>query len=189
MENKKWIKSIYEPKMEDICSGKTVCWDMDNTLINERGNVFGPGMDNVLYELKRNGYKNVIWTNSRKERSLAIIKAFKKNYFDIIITRESYDLDEIKTKFPSNFKRIFEEYKNDSRFQFQLKHPEFKNLDFVGGKILIEDDPEQKKLAEAAKCKFKVIIVPPFKDKNISDKIKMAEHRKIADNLKKHFGV
>ena len=70
-----------------------------------------------------------------------------------------------------------------------MKHPEFKNLDFVGGKILVEDDPEQKKLAEAGKCKFKVIIVPPFKDSNMNDKNKMAEHLKTADNLKKHFGV
>ena len=68
--------------------------DMDNTIIDELGSTLRPGIIDFLEKISTR-HELVLWTNSRRIRTMEILDHFNiRKYFIKIISRENYDPDE-----------------------------------------------------------------------------------------------
>lgn len=76
-------------------SGVTIVFDMDNTLVDSFGSMVRPGIVELLLKLRNNGHVLVLWTNSRRERALEILRSHDlRRHFKACIFREDYDPEE-----------------------------------------------------------------------------------------------
>ena len=111
-----------------------IVFDLDNTLIEERGIKVRPGAVKLLKRLKSENHTLIIWTNSVRERAIDILKHLRlEEYFSKIITREDYDLE---------------------------AKDGWKDIRQVKGDVIIDDNPEQERYAKI--YGYKAIIVKPF---------------------------
>jgi phosphoglycolate phosphatase-like HAD superfamily hydrolase len=93
-----------------------VVFDMDNTLVDAFGSMVRPGIVGLLGRLQTDGHTLVLWTNSRRDRAIEILREHDlRRYFKACIRREDYDPDEQDV--PKDIRRI-------------------------KGDILVDDDPE-----------------------------------------------
>ena len=68
--------------------------DMDNTIIDELGSTLRPGIIEFLENISAR-YELILWTNSRRIRTIEILDYFDiRKYFIKIISRENYDPEE-----------------------------------------------------------------------------------------------
>ena len=73
---------------------KRVVFDLDHTLIDEKGETVRPGIFELLTSLKNNRVKLILWTASFKERSEPILRSLGLNiYLDKFIYRKDYNTD------------------------------------------------------------------------------------------------
>ena len=73
---------------------KRVVFDLDHTLIDEKGKSVRPGISELLTSLKNNNIHLTLWTASFKERSEPILRDLGLSiYFDKFIYREDYNTD------------------------------------------------------------------------------------------------
>jgi phosphoglycolate phosphatase-like HAD superfamily hydrolase len=83
----------------------TVAFDMDNTLVDSFGSSVRPGIVDLLTRLRREGHVLVLWTNSRRDRALEILRRHNlRRHFKTCICREEYDPDEKDV--PKDIRRI-----------------------------------------------------------------------------------
>ena len=69
-----------------------VCFDLDNTLVDDTGHHFRPGMRQLLDSLKAHGVTVSLWTASTTDRAWDILKHHGLDeYFAHCICREDYD--------------------------------------------------------------------------------------------------
>ena len=95
----------------------TIVFDMDNTLTDEFGSAVRPGIESLLQRCKKDGYKLVLWTNSKRERAKDILSRHDLDkYFSSFVFRENYDPQE--KDLPKDIRKI-------------------------KGDILIDDDPAE----------------------------------------------
>jgi len=84
---------IIPPPMKPVI--RHVCFDLDNTLVDDTGRHFRPGMRQLLDSLKANGITVSLWTASCTERGWEILKHHGlEDYFAHCICREDYDPEE-----------------------------------------------------------------------------------------------
>lgn len=94
-----------------------IVFDMDNTLTDEMGSSLRPGIISLLQKLVKEKFELKLWTNSKKDRAISILKEHKlEQYFSQFIFRENYDLEDKGIR---------------------------KDIRKVGGEILIDDDPKE----------------------------------------------
>ena len=75
-------------------NNKKVVFDLDHTLIDEKGESVRPGIFKLLTSLKNNGVELILWTASFKERSEPILQKLGLSiYFDKFVYREDYNTD------------------------------------------------------------------------------------------------
>ena len=75
-------------------NNKKVVFDLDHTLIDEKGESVRPGIFKLLTSLKNNGVELILWTASFKERSEPILQKLGLSiYFDKFVFREDYNTD------------------------------------------------------------------------------------------------
>jgi len=75
-------------------NNKKVVFDLDHTLIDEKGESVRPGIFELLTSLKNNGVELILWTASFKERSEPILQKLGLSiYFDKFVYREDYNTD------------------------------------------------------------------------------------------------
>jgi FMN phosphatase YigB (HAD superfamily) len=73
----------------------TIVFDMDNTLVDSFGATVRPGIVELLLRLRTDGHILVLWTNSRRERALEILRSHDlRRHFKACIFREDYDPEE-----------------------------------------------------------------------------------------------
>jgi len=73
---------------------KKVVFDVDHTLIDEKGESVRPGIVDLLKSLKDNGVELAVWTASFKERSEPILRNLGLiEYFSDFVYREDYNTD------------------------------------------------------------------------------------------------
>jgi hypothetical protein len=139
----------------------TVAWDLDCTLASYSGDEVRPGAVQALQLLRNHKIKLVIWTNSRAERAMDIIDGhgFDK-YFDYLIARESYMLEEVENLRPETFKRVNE--KSPREIEFQKRYLSGKNLMLLGYDVLIDDNPIVRREAEFWNNKYRVFVCQGF---------------------------
>jgi len=113
-----------------------IAMDMDNTIIDELGSTLRPGIVSFLEKVSiRN--ELILWTNSRRMRSMEILDYFDlRKHFVKIISRENYDPEEIGLR------------KNIAEYDYD---------------IIIDDDPEE---VEYNKKNGKIGILVEFYRKN-----------------------
>jgi hypothetical protein len=71
-----------------------IYFDLDNTLIDEKGETVRPGIFELLDSFKDNGIKLSIWTASVRERAEPILGELKlRPYFSDVVYRDDYDPD------------------------------------------------------------------------------------------------
>lgn len=69
-----------------------VCFDLDNTLVDDSGHHLRPGMRELLEELKGRGITLSLWTASTGERAREILLNLHiEHYFSTCIFREHFD--------------------------------------------------------------------------------------------------
>lgn len=116
--------------------------DMDNTIADEFGSTPRPGMAEFLKHLKADGHELVLWTNSKRERAVGILRdlgfisAFTQSVF-----REDYD--------PSNSGAM-------------------KDIRKVNGDALIDDDPSEISFVNSI-GRLGILITPFRKGKPTDD--------------------
>lgn len=72
-----------------------IVFDMDNTLADEMGTSLRPGIVEFLQKLKADKHELKLWTNSKRERAISILREHKLNsYFITSVFREDYDPDD-----------------------------------------------------------------------------------------------
>jgi len=115
--------------------------DMDNTLIDEFGSTLRPGIIDFLEKISKNN-ELILWTNSKRIRTLEIIEYFNlRKYFNKIITRENYDPNE------NNLRKNIKEYDYDIIIDDDKEEIEYnENNGKIG--ILIEPFRKNKKMEE-----------------------------------------
>ncbi|MEM7182210.1 MAG: NIF family HAD-type phosphatase [Spirochaetota bacterium] len=112
-----------------------IVFDMDNTLTDDFGIKTRPGMKDFLQDLRKEKHQLVLWTNSTKDRALAILKEQQLYHlFDKHIFREDYD--------PQNIGIA-------------------KDIRKVKGDMIIDDSPEE--IAFARKIKKKFYQIEPYR--------------------------
>lgn len=139
----------------------TVVWDMDCTLFDDFGGRIRPGVTQALELIQAKNIKMAIWTNSKRNRALDIIK--NKNvagFFDVLITRESYMLDEIQSSKPELYKKIADAFPRE--VEFQARYESGKNLTLLGYDFLIDDNKQVIREAEFWKNAYHVAICARF---------------------------
>lgn len=125
----------------------TVAFDMDNTLADDHGGKTRPGMAEALKLLHERGIKLVVWTNSKGQRALDIMKARRlEPFFHALITRESYMLSEIESRKPELHQKIAAAFPRE--VEFQQKFESGKNVGLLGYDVLVDDNPQVR--AESA---------------------------------------
>jgi hypothetical protein len=125
----------------------TVAWDMDNTLVDEFGGKTRPGVVEALQRLREKNVKLVVWTNSRGQRALDIMRARRlEQFFHALISRESYMLDEFEKNKPDFHKKIAAAFPREA--EFQKKFESGKNVSLLGYGVLVDDNPQVR--SEAA---------------------------------------
>jgi FMN phosphatase YigB (HAD superfamily) len=130
----------------------TVVFDMDNTLIDELGSTVRPGMTGLLEALRKEGHVLVLWTNSRKQRALGILRDLDlRRHFSQCIFREDYDPEE--RDLPKDIRR-------------------------VRGDILIDDDPAL--ISYVGSIGKKGILISPYRKGARADPGELASiHREV----------
>ena len=115
--------------------------DMDNTIIDEFGSTLRPGIIDFLEKISKNN-ELILWTNSKRIRTLEIIEYFNlRKYFNKIITRENYDPNE------NNLRKNIKEYDYDIIIDDDKEEIEYnENNGKIG--ILIEPFRKNKKMEE-----------------------------------------
>ena len=74
-----------------IPRGKTIVFDLDNTIADEFGAKLRPGIKGLLSVLKKD-YRLLLWTNSARLRARSILDEHHLSvYFEKMIFREDYD--------------------------------------------------------------------------------------------------
>jgi len=69
-----------------------IYFDLDNTLIDEKGETVRPGAYELLNSFKNNNIKLSIWTASVRQRAEPILEKLNlAHYFDDVVCREDYD--------------------------------------------------------------------------------------------------
>jgi len=69
-----------------------IVFDMDNTLVDEFGAATRPGMVVLLETLRADGHTLVLWTNSRRDRAVEILRLHDlRRHFKAVVCREDYD--------------------------------------------------------------------------------------------------
>lgn len=53
---------------------RVVVFDMDNTLVDSFGSEARPGIVGLLQKLRQEGRTLVLWTNSRRDRAMEILR-------------------------------------------------------------------------------------------------------------------
>lgn len=82
-----------------------VVFDMDNTLVDSFGSEARPGIAMLLRQLRKDGHTLVLWTNSRRDRAMEILRHHDlRRHFTTCICREDYDPDERDV--PKDIRRI-----------------------------------------------------------------------------------
>jgi FMN phosphatase YigB (HAD superfamily) len=113
----------------------TIAFDLDNTLVDSFGAAVRPGIARLLSRLRAEGHTLILWTNSRRERALDILRLHDlRRHFRTCICREDYDPDE--KDLPKDIRR-------------------------VSGDILVDDDPQA--IAYLRSLGRKGILVRPFR--------------------------
>jgi FMN phosphatase YigB (HAD superfamily) len=94
-----------------------IVFDMDNTLVDEMGSTVRPGIVAVLDGLSAEGHTLVLWTNSRRERALDILRVHDlRRRFKAVVCREDYD-------------------PRDSGVRKDIRR--------IKGELLVDDDPDE----------------------------------------------
>ena len=108
-----------------------IVFDMDNTLTDEFGSSVRPGIVNLLKQLKKDGHKLILWTNSRRDRAKDILFLHNlKQFFSSFVYRENYDPHE--KGLPKDIRK-------------------------VKGDFLVDDDPSEIQYVKSIKRKgFKI---------------------------------
>lgn len=118
-----------------------IVFDMDNTLTDEFGEKTRPGIVDLLLQLKGEGHKLTLWTNSGRTRALEIIAYHNlKQYFSRCIFREDYD-------------------KNNEGLK--------KDIRKINADILIDDDPDE--IRYTRKIGKTGIPIKPFRGNSAPD--------------------
>jgi FMN phosphatase YigB (HAD superfamily) len=69
-----------------------VCFDLDNTLVDDSGNFMRPAMRELLDSLAAHGITLSLWTASTRERALDVLQWHRlENRFSQCVFREDYD--------------------------------------------------------------------------------------------------
>lgn len=115
--------------------------DMDNTLADEFGSSPRPGMADFLTHLKEDGHELILWTNSKRERAVGILRNLGFiGHFAYSVYREDYD--------PSNSGAM-------------------KDIRKVNGDALIDDDPAE--IAFVNSIGRRGILISPFRKGKTTD--------------------
>ncbi len=71
-----------------------VCFDLDNTLVDDSGNFMRPGMRGLLDSLRAHGITLSLWTASTRERGVEVLQWHElESHFSHFVFREDYDPD------------------------------------------------------------------------------------------------
>jgi hydroxymethylpyrimidine pyrophosphatase-like HAD family hydrolase len=69
-----------------------VCFDLDNTLVDDTGHHLRPAMRELLGSLRAHGIRLSLWTASTKERTQEILREHRiEAWFGDFVFREDYD--------------------------------------------------------------------------------------------------
>jgi len=140
----------------------TIVFDMDNTLIDEFGSAVRPGMTDLLEALRGEGHVLVLWTNSRRQRAMDILRDLDlRRHFSKCICREDYDPEE--RDIPKDIRKI-------------------------GGDILIDDDPAL--VAHVESTGRRGILITPYRKGRTMDRGELTSiHGQINRRKKPFFGL
>jgi FMN phosphatase YigB (HAD superfamily) len=123
-----------------------IVFDLDNTLVDSFGASVRPGIVTVLERLRKDGHTLLLWTNSRRERALDILRTHDlARHFASCIFREDYDPDERDV--PKDLRR-------------------------VRGDFLVEDDPRAVTFARSTGKR--AYLVKPYKRGAPADREELA---------------
>jgi len=124
-----------------------VVFDMDNTLVDAFGSMVRPGIVGLLGRLQKDGHTLVLWTNSRRDRAIEILRLHDlRRHFKACICREDYDPDEQDV--PKDIRRI-------------------------KGDILVDDDPEA--IAYVRSTGRKGFLIRPYRKGGAADRKELAD--------------
>ena len=124
---------------------------MDNTIIDELGQTLRPGILNFMEKISEK-HELVLWTNSKRLRTLEILEHFGlRKYFIKIITRENYDPEE------KGIKKDISEYNYDVIVDDDIEEIEYNKKKGKTG-ILVEAYRKGKKMDETELEKILKII-------------------------------
>jgi FMN phosphatase YigB (HAD superfamily) len=124
-----------------------VVFDMDNTLVDAFGSMVRPGIFGLLERLQKDGHTLVLWTNSRRDRAIEILRLHDlRRFFKACICREDYDPDE--RDIPKDIRRI-------------------------KGDILVDDDPEA--IAYVRSTGRKGFLIRPYRKGAAANPRELAE--------------
>ena len=71
-----------------------VCFDLDNTLVDDSGLCLRPAMRELLDSLMAQGITLSLWTASTRERAMEVLRWHRlENHFGECVFREDYDPD------------------------------------------------------------------------------------------------
>jgi phosphoglycolate phosphatase-like HAD superfamily hydrolase len=119
-----------------------IVFDLDNTLVDSFGAEVRPGIVDVLERLSGEGHTLLLWTNSRRDRAVEILRLHDlRRHFAACIFREDYDPEERDV--PKDIRR-------------------------VRGDFLVEDDP--KAIAYARSTGKRGFLVRPFRKGAAADR-------------------
>jgi phosphoglycolate phosphatase-like HAD superfamily hydrolase len=125
----------------------TIVFDLDNTLVDEFGAAPRPWIAELLGRLQQEGHALVLWTNSRRERALEILRRLElRGYFRRCICREDYDPEEKDVP---------------------------KDIRKVHGDLLIDDDPQA--VAYVRSTGRRAILIRAFRKGRAADRRELAE--------------
>ena len=137
-----------------------VVFDMDNTLVDAFGSMVRPGIVGLLGRLQKDGHTLVLWTNSRRDRAIEILRLHDlRRHFKACICREDYDPNE--QDIPKDIRRI-------------------------KGDILVDDDPEA--IAYVRSTGRKGFLIRPYRKGAAADPKELAGLYEAVRRAKGFFG-
>lgn len=122
-----------------------VYFDLDNTLVDDDGEVLRPGILDLLEQLAEGGVMLSLWTASTEERASEILERFDLGrFFSHSVFRDDYDPN-------------LENFPKDIRYQ--------------NGDILVDDDPRHIKFVES--IGLKGFLISPFLEEEPTDQTEL----------------